>query len=150
MLFRSACLPPLGRLGRTWRPPSSKPCPLTSCCPCHPNAGTSKMNRKWIFLFLCALIICTCAFAQNQTGVNITDSDDMYVFPALRSSDSLVLSQMTRLIFPNHYRSFDEDPILKYRPDFSRSLPVQILITGIVLTLTSVLLLHLLFTAQYH
>ncbi|KAJ3487568.1 hypothetical protein NLI96_g3462 [Meripilus lineatus] len=91
--------------------------------PLHPNAGTSKMNRKWIFLFLCALIICSCAFAQNQSGVNITDSDDM---------------------------SFDEDPILKYRPDFSRSLPVQILITGIVLTLTSVLLLHLLFTAQYH
>lgn len=31
-----------------------------------------------------------------------------------------------------------------------RSLPVQILVTGIVLTLTSVLFIHLVFTAQYH
>lgn len=30
------------------------------------------------------------------------------------------------------------------------SLPVQILVTGIVLTLTSVLFIHLIFTAQYH
>lgn len=47
-------------------------------------------------------------------------------------------------------RSFGVDPILQYRPSFSCSLPVQILMIGIVLTLTSVLLIHLIFTAQYH
>ncbi|KIY69512.1 hypothetical protein CYLTODRAFT_349490 [Cylindrobasidium torrendii FP15055 ss-10] len=46
--------------------------------------------------------------------------------------------------------SYDGDPYLQYRPAFARSLPVQILLTGIVLTLVSVLFIHLLFTAQYH
>ena len=47
-------------------------------------------------------------------------------------------------------RSFPFDPILQYRPSFSCSLPIQILMTGIVLTLASVLLVHLVFTGQYH
>lgn len=42
------------------------------------------------------------------------------------------------------------DPYLQYRPPFSRSLPVQILLTGIILTLVAVLFIHLIFTAQYH
>ncbi|KAJ2918545.1 hypothetical protein MD484_g1824, partial [Candolleomyces efflorescens] len=42
------------------------------------------------------------------------------------------------------------DPYIKYRPDFARSLPVQILLTGIILTLVAVLFIHLMFTAQYH
>lgn len=46
--------------------------------------------------------------------------------------------------------SYPRDPILQYRPPFVQSLPVQILLTGITLTLTAVLLLHLVFTAQYH
>jgi hypothetical protein len=46
--------------------------------------------------------------------------------------------------------SFTSDPYLEYRPPFARSLPVQILLTGVVLTLTAVLLVHLMFTAQYH
>jgi len=46
--------------------------------------------------------------------------------------------------------SYDYDPVLKYRPPFAQSLPVQILTTGIILTLTAMLLLHLIFTAQYH
>jgi hypothetical protein len=45
---------------------------------------------------------------------------------------------------------FQSDPYLQYRPEFARSLPVQILLTGIVLTLVSVLLVHLFFTAQCH
>lgn len=47
-------------------------------------------------------------------------------------------------------RSFDHNPILAKQPAFARSLPVQILLTGIVFTLTAVLLVHLVFTAQYH
>ncbi|TFK74700.1 hypothetical protein BDN72DRAFT_893037 [Pluteus cervinus] len=46
--------------------------------------------------------------------------------------------------------SFETDPYLKYRPPFARSLPVQILLTGVVLTLVAVLFIHLIFTAQYH
>lgn len=46
--------------------------------------------------------------------------------------------------------SYSQDPILSYRPPFVQSLPVQILVTGIALTLAAVLLLHLIFTAQYH
>lgn len=42
------------------------------------------------------------------------------------------------------------DPFLQYQPQFSHSLPVQLLITGIVLALTAVLLIHLCFTWQYH
>lgn len=48
------------------------------------------------------------------------------------------------------HSSFGFDPILRYRPSFACSLPIQILMIGIVLTLTSVLLIHLVFTAQYH
>lgn len=43
-----------------------------------------------------------------------------------------------------------EDPYIKIQPHFAFSLPIQILATGIVLTLVTVLLIHLLFTAQYH
>ncbi|KAJ7188774.1 hypothetical protein C8R46DRAFT_980056 [Mycena filopes] len=46
--------------------------------------------------------------------------------------------------------TFAEDPYLKFRPAFARSLPVQILLTGVVLTLVAVLFIHLIFTAQYH
>lgn len=42
------------------------------------------------------------------------------------------------------------DPYLTYRPSFAYSLPVQLLIQGITLTLLVVLLIHLLFTTQYH
>ncbi|PPQ81040.1 hypothetical protein CVT24_007502 [Panaeolus cyanescens] len=42
------------------------------------------------------------------------------------------------------------DPYLLYRPPFVRSLPIQIMLTGIVLTLVAVLFIHLMFTAQYH
>ncbi|KAH7928700.1 hypothetical protein BV22DRAFT_187164 [Leucogyrophana mollusca] len=47
-------------------------------------------------------------------------------------------------------QAYDSDPILQFRPPFAQSLPVQILFTGIVITLVVVLLLHLIFTAQYH
>ncbi|EKM81166.1 hypothetical protein AGABI1DRAFT_112856 [Agaricus bisporus var. burnettii JB137-S8] len=50
-------------------------------------------------------------------------------------------------VISNNYTS---DPYLEFRPPFARSLPVQILLTGIVLTLTAVLFIHLMFTAQYH
>lgn len=42
------------------------------------------------------------------------------------------------------------NPVLKYIPTFANSLPVQVLLTGIIFTLTCVLLIHLCFTAQYH
>ncbi|KAK0494832.1 hypothetical protein EDD18DRAFT_1172592 [Armillaria luteobubalina] len=44
----------------------------------------------------------------------------------------------------------DSDPYLHFRPAYARSLPIQILLTGIVLTLVAVLFIHLIFTAQYH
>lgn len=49
-----------------------------------------------------------------------------------------------------HVARFETDPYLQFRPVFARSLPVQILLTGVVLTLTAVLFIHLMFTAQYH
>ncbi|KAI0741047.1 hypothetical protein C8Q76DRAFT_709917 [Earliella scabrosa] len=45
---------------------------------------------------------------------------------------------------------FDHDPVLAHRPHFARSLPVQILLMGITVTLTTMLIIHLIFTAQYH
>ncbi|KAK0486233.1 hypothetical protein IW261DRAFT_1454446 [Armillaria novae-zelandiae] len=47
-------------------------------------------------------------------------------------------------------QGLDSDPYLHYRPAYARSLPIQILLTGIVLTLVAVLFIHLIFTAQYH
>ncbi|KZT29604.1 hypothetical protein NEOLEDRAFT_1127313 [Neolentinus lepideus HHB14362 ss-1] len=40
--------------------------------------------------------------------------------------------------------------ILRYRPAFTRSLPVQILLTGVIFTLLSLLMIQLLFTARHH
>lgn len=48
------------------------------------------------------------------------------------------------------HTNITSDPFLMYQPHFARSLPVQLLITGIVLTLTTTLLIHLCFTWQYH
>ena len=45
---------------------------------------------------------------------------------------------------------YPTDPYLAYRPVFARSLPIQILFTGIALTLVSVLLVQLLFSAPTH
>ena len=49
-----------------------------------------------------------------------------------------------------HNRSYPSNPYLRYRPDFSRSLPTQILVTTVILTLLGVLAVQLAFTAQYH
>ncbi|EOR00909.1 hypothetical protein E3P77_01708 [Wallemia ichthyophaga] len=43
-----------------------------------------------------------------------------------------------------------DNPYLIYQPPFAYSLPSQMLVIGIVLTLCTVLLSHLSFTAQYH
>ena len=45
---------------------------------------------------------------------------------------------------------YPTNPYLTYRPIFARSLPIQILVTGITLTLVSVLLIQLLFSAPSH
>ena len=50
---------------------------------------------------------------------------------------------------PN-YSGYSSDPYLQYRPIFARSLPIQILIGGITLTLVCILLVQLSFTAPYH
>ncbi|KAF8706698.1 hypothetical protein RHS03_04806, partial [Rhizoctonia solani] len=50
----------------------------------------------------------------------------------------------------NSLPTYPNDPYLQYQPSFAYSLPIQILITGIVFTLVLVLFIHLLFTAQYH
>ncbi|KAG1746373.1 hypothetical protein EDB19DRAFT_1848539 [Suillus lakei] len=63
---------------------------------------------------------------------------------------STVIFQLCSVMAQNDSSGYDRDPILQYRPAFVQSLPVQILLTGVVLTLVVVLLLHLLFTAQYH
>ncbi|KAL5483291.1 hypothetical protein ACEPAI_8521 [Sanghuangporus weigelae] len=52
--------------------------------------------------------------------------------------------------FAQSDEGFDVNPVLAMQPSFARSLPVQILLNGIVLALSAVLLFHLLFTAQYH
>ncbi|TFY59279.1 hypothetical protein EVG20_g7850 [Dentipellis fragilis] len=80
-------------------------------------------NLRAELLFLCMLSLQV--VAQNST------------------EDNSMLSNLT-------LSGYASDPILSYRPNFGRSLPTQILVTGIILTLVSVLLIHLLFTAQYH
>jgi len=49
----------------------------------------------------------------------------------------------TGLVYPN-------DPYLIFQPSYAYSLPIQILLLGIVCTLAGVLLTHLIFTAPYH
>ncbi|KAG8963172.1 hypothetical protein FRC03_003319 [Tulasnella sp. 419] len=49
-----------------------------------------------------------------------------------------------------HPDRFDRDPYLDYQPKFAYSLPVQILLTGMVIALVFVLFVQLLFTVQYH
>ncbi|KAH9944796.1 hypothetical protein B0H21DRAFT_877490 [Amylocystis lapponica] len=78
------------------------------------------MARRWLFV---VVSLCLVAFAAAQ----------------LNNSTIALMND-----------GFPSDPILQYRPSFARSLPVQILLNGIVLTLSSVLLIHLIFTAQYH
>ncbi|KAF5357346.1 hypothetical protein D9758_005922 [Tetrapyrgos nigripes] len=60
-----------------------------------------------------------------------------------------VIAQDSDNIDPND-PGLDNDPYLQYKPEFARSLPVQILVTGVVLTLVAVLFIHIVFTAQYH
>ena len=45
---------------------------------------------------------------------------------------------------------YTTNPYLVYRPVFARSIPIQILVTGITLTLVSVLLIQLIFSAPSH
>ncbi|KAG0151858.1 hypothetical protein CROQUDRAFT_650414 [Cronartium quercuum f. sp. fusiforme G11] len=46
--------------------------------------------------------------------------------------------------------SSNANPLLAFQPAFTYSMPTQLLIHGSVLTLLSILTLHLLFTAKYH
>ncbi|KAI9508413.1 hypothetical protein F5148DRAFT_1355687 [Russula earlei] len=48
------------------------------------------------------------------------------------------------------FSGYPTNPYLDYRPIFARSLPVQILLTGITLTLASILLIQLVFSAPTH
>ena len=45
---------------------------------------------------------------------------------------------------------YDRDPYLDYQPAFAYSLPMQFLLTGVILSLSTILLIHLIFTAPYH
>lgn len=56
---------------------------------------------------------------------------------------STVAATMTRAVFPS-------DPYLAYQPAFAYSLPIQFLLTGVILALCAILLIHLVFTAPYH
>jgi len=71
-----------------------------------------------------------------------------YPVTALVSRLHQVLAKGT--LDPDGNMSYDSNPILDSQPVFARSLPIQVLLTGIIFTLTCVLVLHLLFTAQYH
>ena len=51
---------------------------------------------------------------------------------------------------PPNYSGYTTDPYLFYRPIFARSLPVQMFISGITITLVCILLIQLMFTAPYH
>ncbi|KAF8161346.1 hypothetical protein B0H34DRAFT_806622 [Crassisporium funariophilum] len=59
-----------------------------------------------------------------------------------------LLSILSSVLGQDH--EYTNDPYLAYRPPFARSLPVQIMLTGVVLTLVAVLFIHLMFTGQYH
>jgi hypothetical protein len=52
--------------------------------------------------------------------------------------------------FPSCVLSMPQDPYLNYQPHYAFSLPVQILLNGIITALVAVLLIQLLFTAPYH
>jgi hypothetical protein len=45
---------------------------------------------------------------------------------------------------------YDRDPYLDHQPAFAFSLPIQFLLTGVILALSTILLIHLVFTAPYH
>ncbi|KAI9637648.1 uncharacterized protein MKK02DRAFT_23631 [Dioszegia hungarica] len=45
---------------------------------------------------------------------------------------------------------FQDDPYLQYQPSFAYTLPIQLFVNGITITLLCVLFIHLMFTAQYH
>lgn len=54
------------------------------------------------------------------------------------------------MMFPDSYEGYENDPYLDFQPAFALSLPVQVLMNTITLTLVTVLLIQLVFTAQYH
>ncbi|KAK8854613.1 hypothetical protein IAR55_003352 [Kwoniella newhampshirensis] len=53
-------------------------------------------------------------------------------------------------VMPMVDQIMDSDPYLEYQPAFAYALPIQLLVNGITVTLLCVLLIHLLFTTQYH
>nr|XP_031863953.1 uncharacterized protein CI109_000597 [Kwoniella shandongensis]KAA5531025.1 hypothetical protein CI109_000597 [Kwoniella shandongensis] len=54
------------------------------------------------------------------------------------------------VVLPIAAEVMDLDPYLEYQPAFAYTLPIQLLVNGITVTLLCVLLIHLLFTTQYH
>ncbi|WVQ95143.1 hypothetical protein IAU59_002237 [Kwoniella sp. CBS 9459] len=57
--------------------------------------------------------------------------------------DTHALDEITQYIM-------EPNPYLQYQPAFAYTLPIQLLVNGITVTLLCVLLIHLLFTTQYH
>jgi hypothetical protein len=97
---------------------------------------------SWRALIVTSLVYLDHATAQNGAA-NSSGSDDPsvhHLFPAyLMSAHVFVL-----------HSGFSSDPILHYRPRFAHSYPTQLFVTGIILTLACVLIIHLIFTVQYH
>ncbi|KAI5890200.1 uncharacterized protein SCHCODRAFT_02631126 [Schizophyllum commune H4-8] len=90
------------------------------------------MGRRRRTLLLLALLFALLVVVVKADDVDSDDDDD---------------DNETYDYQPQEYTT---DPYLQYRPAFPRSLPVQILVTGVVFTLVAVLFIHLIFTATYH
>ena len=58
--------------------------------------------------------------------------------------------ELSRLAMFPSLDSFEDDPYLKFQPAFALSMPIQVLMNTITLTLVTVLVIQLAFTAQYH
>ncbi|SNX81613.1 uncharacterized protein MEPE_00318 [Melanopsichium pennsylvanicum] len=81
-----------------------------------------------------------------------------HIFPRQAASTSDSVTTATYSELPTAATTIDgqpqatttSDPLLALMPDFAFSMPAQIVVDGINIALISVLVIHLLFTVQYH
>ena len=104
-------------------------------------------RRRRILLLLALLFALLVVVVKADDGDDDDDDDDNETYDY--QAQECVALYLFSVLTPTLCR-YTTDPYLQYRPAFPRSLPVQILVTGVVFTLVAVLFIHLIFTATYH
>lgn len=100
-------------------------------------------KRLELCIHLLESLTCLVLFFLVMSGNQVDRTKQASFLMSTMTTTATAVPTITSIVY-------DRDPYLDFQPAFAYSLPIQILLTGVILSLATVLLIHLIFTAPYH